>query len=166
MRAGTAFDTASRLSSGSSEPDSLASIASRTSRRLWRCSAARSSRVAGTLAVRLARCVQAVLEGREHAGMLEWHGAKQACQHRPSNDAADATSMCVIVLTALAEADSGVVFKFDRSNERRHTLGPRAKCVPAFVDFGKSPSWTTSHLICGDRMRPSRAVRSASDRPQ
>ena len=56
------------------------------------------SRMAGTPAVRLARCVQAVLEGREHAGMLEWHGAKQACQHRPSNDEADATSMCVIVL--------------------------------------------------------------------
>ena len=49
-------------------------------------------------AVRLARCFQAVLEGREHGGTLKWHGATQTCQHRPSNDVADATSMCVIVL--------------------------------------------------------------------
>src|SRR6202158_5524758 len=39
------------------------------------------------------------LDGREHGRTLDWHGAKQACQHQPSNDVADAPSMCVIVLT-------------------------------------------------------------------
>ena len=39
------------------------------------------------------------LDGREHGGPLEWHGARQACQCGPSNDVADAASMCVIVLT-------------------------------------------------------------------
>jgi len=38
------------------------------------------------------------LDGREHGSTLDWHGAKQACQHQPSNDVADAPSMCVIVL--------------------------------------------------------------------
>ena len=42
------------------------------------------------------------LDGREHGGTLEWHGPRQACQHRPSNDVADATSMCVIVLRCAA----------------------------------------------------------------
>jgi hypothetical protein len=50
--------------------------------------------------VKLVRCFQAVLEGREHAGTLEGHGATLTCQHRPSNDVANATSICVIVLTA------------------------------------------------------------------
>jgi transposase len=39
------------------------------------------------------------LDGREHGSTLDWHGAKQACQHQPSNDVAAAPSMCVIVLT-------------------------------------------------------------------
>jgi hypothetical protein len=38
------------------------------------------------------------LDGREHGSTLDWYGAKQACQHQPSNDVADAPSMCVIVL--------------------------------------------------------------------
>jgi len=42
------------------------------------------------------------LDGREHGSTLDWHGAKQACQHQPSNDVADAPSMCVIVLTYTA----------------------------------------------------------------
>jgi hypothetical protein len=41
------------------------------------------------------------LDGREHGSTLDWHGAKQACQHQPSNDVADAPSMCVIVLTSI-----------------------------------------------------------------
>jgi hypothetical protein len=30
------------------------------------------------------------LENHNHAATLDWHGAKQACQHQPSNDVADA----------------------------------------------------------------------------
>jgi hypothetical protein len=30
------------------------------------------------------------LDGRENGSTLDWHGAKQACQHQPSNDVADA----------------------------------------------------------------------------
>lgn len=59
----------------------------------------RRSRTAGTQTVRLARCFQAVLEGREHGGTLEWHGARQVDQHRPSAAAIATASMCVIVLT-------------------------------------------------------------------
>jgi hypothetical protein len=57
--------------------------------------------------VKLARCFQAALDGREHGGTLEWHGARQACQHGPSNDVADATSMCVILLTGADRDHSG-----------------------------------------------------------
>jgi hypothetical protein len=46
------------------------------------------------------------LDGREHGSALDWHGAKQACQHRPSNDVADAPSMCVIVLRRSAHMDA------------------------------------------------------------
>jgi hypothetical protein len=42
------------------------------------------------------------LDGREHGSTLDWHGAKQACQLQPSNDVADALSMCVIVLRGIA----------------------------------------------------------------
>ena len=61
------------------------------------------SRPAGTQVVKLARCFQAVLEGRELGGTLNRHGVRQAYQHRPSNDVADATSMCMIVLTNLTD---------------------------------------------------------------
>jgi hypothetical protein len=43
------------------------------------------------------------LDGREHGSTLDWHGAKQACQHQPSNDVADAPSMCVIVLMCILD---------------------------------------------------------------
>ena len=45
-----------------------------------------------------------VLTAASTAATLEWHGAQLAYQHRPSNDVADATSMCVIVLTTLTSS--------------------------------------------------------------
>src|ERR1700690_1713007 len=47
------------------------------------------------------------LDGREHGSTLDWHGAKQAGQHQPSNDVADAPSMCVIVLSDKGDRGCG-----------------------------------------------------------
>ena len=46
----------------------------------------------------LARCFQAVIEGREHGGTLKRHGARPAHQRSPSKGVATAASMSVIVL--------------------------------------------------------------------